>query len=355
MTSRRPTISDVARRAGVSKGAVSFALNDRPGVAPETRDRILAVARELGWTPSHRARALAASRSMAVGLVIARPPETLGADPFFPSFIAGIESALAPLGQSLLLQVVPDRERELAGYRRLAADGRVDGVFLTDLRVGDPRPALLAEARAAGGLDRPGLRRQQPAVRRRRRPARHRRGRRAPRRARPPAHRPRRRAGRRSSTAPRRREAWAGALRGAGLPEGPCVALRLLGPGRRRRHQGAARPAGAADRDRLRQRPDGHRRHGGGRSRAASSVPGDLSITGFDDTELAAPPPAAADHRAHRRLRVGHGRGRSGCSPRSRDGPPTTPSCRRRTSSSEPPPHHPRTDPSQQHPETENR
>ena len=42
------------------KGAVSFALNGRPGVAPATRERILAVADQLGWTPSHRARALAA-------------------------------------------------------------------------------------------------------------------------------------------------------------------------------------------------------------------------------------------------------------------------------------------------------
>jgi DNA-binding LacI/PurR family transcriptional regulator len=44
-TSRsRPTIADVARRAGVSPAAVSFAVNDRPGVAPETRARILAAA-----------------------------------------------------------------------------------------------------------------------------------------------------------------------------------------------------------------------------------------------------------------------------------------------------------------------
>src|SRR6187455_2393986 len=60
---RGPTIVDVARRAGVSKGAVSFALNDRPGVAPGTRDRILAAARELGWQPSTRARALSHSRA----------------------------------------------------------------------------------------------------------------------------------------------------------------------------------------------------------------------------------------------------------------------------------------------------
>ena len=141
----RPTINDVARAAGVSKGAVSFALNNRPGLATETRERILAVARELGWTPNSRARALSVSRSFAVGLVMARPPETLRADPFFPSFIAGLESVLSESGYALLLQVVPEHDHELRSYRRLAEEGRVDGVFVTDLHVDDPRPALLAE------------------------------------------------------------------------------------------------------------------------------------------------------------------------------------------------------------------
>jgi len=139
----RPTIADVARAAGVSKGAVSFALNDRPGVAAATRARILAAAAELGWTPSHRARALSSSRALTVGLVVARAPETLSADPFFPAFIAGVETTLADRGQALLLQVVPDQESERRSYESLAASGRVDGVFLTDLRVDDPRPALL--------------------------------------------------------------------------------------------------------------------------------------------------------------------------------------------------------------------
>jgi DNA-binding LacI/PurR family transcriptional regulator len=140
----RPTIRDVARAAGVSKGTVSFVLNGRPGVAEDTRVRILDVARELGWTPSHRGRALSVSKALAVGLVLARPPELLGADPFFPAFIAGVEATLSGLGQVLVLQVVPDSDEE-AAYRRLAADGRVDGVFLLDLRVGDRRIALLRE------------------------------------------------------------------------------------------------------------------------------------------------------------------------------------------------------------------
>jgi LacI family repressor for deo operon, udp, cdd, tsx, nupC, and nupG len=143
--STRPTINDVARAAGVSKGAVSFALNNRPGVAPETRERILSVARELGWTPNSRARALSTSRAFSVGLVMARSPDTLRADPFFPAFIAGVESVLSQHDYALLLQVVGEQGVEERSYRRLAETGRVDGVFVTDLHVDDSRPALLAE------------------------------------------------------------------------------------------------------------------------------------------------------------------------------------------------------------------
>ena len=139
----RPSINDVARAAGVSKGAVSFALNDRPGVAPQTRQRILAVAAELGWTPSPRARALAVRKALAVGLVVARPPDIFRADAFFPAFISGLETVLSQHGHALLLMVAEHDDDQT--YRTLAREGRVDGVFVTDLRVDDPRPALLAE------------------------------------------------------------------------------------------------------------------------------------------------------------------------------------------------------------------
>ena len=141
----RPTITDVARHAGVSKGLVSFALNDRPGVSAETRDRILASAEELGWTPSLRARSLSVDRSYALGLVIGRSVDVIAADPFFHAFIAGVESEFSTAGQVLVLaQATPGRE-EAATYRGLAADKRVDGVFLTDLRAGDERIALVRE------------------------------------------------------------------------------------------------------------------------------------------------------------------------------------------------------------------
>jgi len=132
--SAKVTIADVAREAGVSKGLVSFALNDRPGVSAETRSRILQVAGALGWTPSLRARSLSSKRSFALGLVMARDPEVLGSDPFFTSFLAGVETIL-----------VPDETTELQTYRTLVGDGRVDGVFLTDLRHDDARIPCLTE------------------------------------------------------------------------------------------------------------------------------------------------------------------------------------------------------------------
>jgi len=145
MVKERPTIADVAREAGVSKGLVSFALNDKPGVAPATRERILRVAQQVGWVPSVRARSLSTDRAFALGLVIARDPEILSGDPFFPAFIAGVESALSPVEHALVLSMVGSEESEIASYRRLAAHGRVDGVILTDLRGDDPRIDLVHE------------------------------------------------------------------------------------------------------------------------------------------------------------------------------------------------------------------
>jgi len=165
MAERRPTIADVAAHAGVSLGAVSFALNGRPGVGEQTRKRILAAARDLGWQPSHRARSLSTSRAFALGLVLARSPELFGADPFFPSFIGGVETVLSPRGQSLVLQVVPDLEAETEGYRRFAGEARVDGVFLSDLRHGDTRLGLLDEVGLpAVTLNRPDVTSPFPAV-----------------------------------------------------------------------------------------------------------------------------------------------------------------------------------------------
>lgn len=135
----RVTIRDIAERAGVSKGAVSYALNGRPGVSDSTRERIVSIANELGWYPNRAARALSAARADACGLVLARPARTLALEPFFMEFIAGVEVELARRSVALTLQLVEDVRQEMAVYRRWWGEHRVDGVLMVDLRVDDPR------------------------------------------------------------------------------------------------------------------------------------------------------------------------------------------------------------------------
>lgn len=146
MRDREPTIVDVALRAGVSKAVVSRVVNDKPGVAPETRRRILAAATDLGWTPRAHAKALSMRRTFAIGLVLQRDPRVLASDSFFPAFIAGAERALSRADYALILKVVPQETVLRQTYSALAA-GRVDGVLLLDLLVDDERPALTRELR----------------------------------------------------------------------------------------------------------------------------------------------------------------------------------------------------------------
>ncbi|MCT2585475.1 LacI family DNA-binding transcriptional regulator [Actinophytocola gossypii] len=144
---KRVTIADIAEKAGLSKGAVSYALNGQPGVSESTRQRVLRMALELGWHPNSAAKALSGARSGAFGLVMARSPETLGIEPFFMKLISGMEAAMAASQTALLLQVVADHDTEIATYRRWWAERRVDGVILIDLRRDDRRVAVLEELR----------------------------------------------------------------------------------------------------------------------------------------------------------------------------------------------------------------
>ncbi len=136
---RRVTIADIALRAGVSKGAVSYALNGRPGISEVTRQRIRKIADDLGWYPNSAARALSGARAGACGLVLARPARTLAFEPFFMELIAGIETELSRRSVGLTLQVASDVEAEMAVYRRWWAERRVDGVLVVDPRLKDPR------------------------------------------------------------------------------------------------------------------------------------------------------------------------------------------------------------------------
>jgi DNA-binding LacI/PurR family transcriptional regulator len=142
---RRPTIADIARRAGVTKAAVSFALNGQPGVSAATRERILAIAAEIGFQPNSAARALSDGRAGAFGLVIDRPARTLGSEVFFMQLISGIQGELALHHVTLLFTLAEDQAEEIRLYRSWWAQRKVDGVFLVDLQVRDRRIPVLEE------------------------------------------------------------------------------------------------------------------------------------------------------------------------------------------------------------------
>ena len=278
----RPTIADVARRAGVSRAAVSFAINGRPGVAEETRARILRAVEELGWRPSGSARALFRAQTGAIGLVLVRHADRLEFDDSFVRFLAGVERTLTARDYALLLQVLsPDAGAGLDAYRRLANSRRIDGMLVTDVLVEDPRFGLLAESglrprspsgRSATAVPDPG----DPARRG------HGQGDRAPDRARASiggVHR-RRPQLRVRRDPPDRLDEHPSPRRARARP------LSLTHPrGHRRPSRHGAGSAGRRpnNRDRLHERHARARRRGRG-PQARLDVPRDVSITGFDDS-----------------------------------------------------------------------
>jgi DNA-binding LacI/PurR family transcriptional regulator len=140
---KRPTLADIASRAGVTKAAVSFALNGQPGVSAATRARILAIAHDLGFQPNCAARALSDGRAGAFGLVC----NFWGIESCFMQLLSGIQAELSRDHIALLFTTAQDQAAEISLYRTWWAQRRVDGVFLADLQVGDQRVATLQELR----------------------------------------------------------------------------------------------------------------------------------------------------------------------------------------------------------------
>ncbi len=146
-------IRDVARTADVSVATASLALNGQPGVAEETRRRIVAVAERLGYHANPQAQALRRGRTTTYGFVVRN-----FANPFFLEVLSGAQQVAADSGATLL--VLDSRyslERERRHVQELAVQ-RVAGLAIApvgtgesirlwqDLRAGSPVVALNASA-----------------------------------------------------------------------------------------------------------------------------------------------------------------------------------------------------------------
>jgi LacI family transcriptional regulator len=91
-------LRDIAQMAGVSVNTVSRALNDRPDVSPETRERVRSIARRVGYSPNLLAKSLVSGLTHTVGLVV-----TDCTDPYYATLIQAVEEVTDREGYGLLL------------------------------------------------------------------------------------------------------------------------------------------------------------------------------------------------------------------------------------------------------------
>ena len=120
--SPRPTIKDIAARAGVSKTTVSFALNDPTRISEETCRKVLAVVNEVGYVPDPVARTLTTKRLGALGLLLPQPMSEALRNPYLWQVIRGIGSVCEEHELSLAM-LPPVRGKVIEAARRAFVDG----------------------------------------------------------------------------------------------------------------------------------------------------------------------------------------------------------------------------------------
>ncbi len=143
----RSTIYEVARRSGVSTATVSRVMRAGVGFSPETRDRVLAAARELRWVPSGPARGLAVRRAGIVGLLFPDLDQAGEAENESPLFvdqvIRGAERAATAVGDAVLIAAT----RNAPGHDlALSVAGKVDGLVVMARSLSDRDLARIARS-----------------------------------------------------------------------------------------------------------------------------------------------------------------------------------------------------------------
>ncbi len=139
----RPTLDEVAARAGVGRGTVSRVVNGSPQVSASAKAAVEQAIQELGYVPNRAARALVTQRTDSVALVVSESEERVFGEPFFAGIIRGINSLLLETPLQLWLAMAQSTaERERVEHH--LTPQHVDGVLLLSLHGDDPLPTLLA-------------------------------------------------------------------------------------------------------------------------------------------------------------------------------------------------------------------
>ncbi|MEV6104507.1 LacI family DNA-binding transcriptional regulator [Streptomyces sp. NPDC051940] len=142
---RAPTIHDVARVAGVSRGTVSRVLNGGQNVSPAALEAVNAAIRKTGYVVNRAARQMVTGRSGSVAFLLTEPQERLFDDPNFSNLLRLCTAELALHDIPLLLMIAGTEDERRRNMRYITA-GHVDGVLLISSHFGDPVTAELKKA-----------------------------------------------------------------------------------------------------------------------------------------------------------------------------------------------------------------
>lgn len=143
---RRPTISDVARRAGVSTGTVSRYLNGGHWVSAESSKAVTRAIRETGYVANSTARQLRTGRSGTVAFIVDEPPTHFFQDPNFEALVVEVGQALAARDQTMVLLLAGDEDSAQRAETFLRTSG-VDGAVTASAQ---PEHHLFERIQAAG-------------------------------------------------------------------------------------------------------------------------------------------------------------------------------------------------------------
>lgn len=122
------TIDDVAKHAGVSKATVSRVLNSPSKVSKELREKVIKAINELGYKPSHIAKALATKKTYTVCLLLPHYEEFLHAE-YFQKIFKGINSVVSKNGYNLMIKQLREDENIQAVVSSLYVDGFIGIAF----------------------------------------------------------------------------------------------------------------------------------------------------------------------------------------------------------------------------------
>jgi LacI family transcriptional regulator len=139
------SLSRIAATLGLSVTTVSRALGGFDDVAEATRRRVQAEAERIGYRANRSARSLRTGTNDAVGVVLPTGPGQLE-DAFFLRLLGAIGPRLAAAGLDLMVSAARAGAEEMALYRQLVENRRVDGLFVARTRRADPRVGYLIDS-----------------------------------------------------------------------------------------------------------------------------------------------------------------------------------------------------------------